>query len=115
MKFSVTEEDNVIIVYVEVPHYWPAGKIPKIRVQTPEVIRRLKEQGIKHGKCIEECDIKNWREHSRRGTWTFEKEKTRKIKKVLDKPKEKVILEEEKVVTPKKRVRSSSKKVSTEE
>ena len=111
---NVKEERDTIIVYVEVPHYWPAGNIPKIRIQTAEVLSDLKSKGFAHGKCLKESDVKNWREHSRRGTWVFEKEK---VKKVLDKLSEEVTLEEEKVVTPKKtrRVRSSTKKVSTEE
>lgn len=109
---KVEEEKTTYIVSVEVPHYWPAGNVPKKRIQTADILSSLEEQGISHGKCIKEDDVKNWREYSRRGTWIFEKEKS---KKVLDKLPEEVILEEEKVVMPKKRVRSSRKKVSTEE
>jgi len=115
VRISVEQKEATIVVSVEVSQYWPAGNISKKRIQTADVLSSLEEQGINHGKCIKESDVKNWRKHSCRGEWIFEKEKPRKIKKVLDKLPEEVILEEEKVVTPKKRVRSSPKKVSTEE
>ena len=67
--------------------------------------------GYELGEVVQEDYIKNM-SGTTKGTWTFKK-------KVLDKRKKQVILEEEKAVQPKptrkRRTRSSTKKVSTED
>ena len=111
-KFETREEDNKIYVFLEIPHEWTAGKIPRFRATTADVLKILKEKGIEHGPCIRQSELRNWREYSRRGEWIFEK-------KILDISPEPVIIVEEKQVQPKptrkRRTRSSTKKVSTEE
>jgi len=65
----------------------------------------LNLQKIKVGNCVKSAIIKNWREHTSKATWIFEK-------KSVDKPVKQVILKEEKPKTTRKR---RTKKVSTEE
>ena len=111
--FETTEEDGKLHVYVEVPHEAPHQNIPRIRLETEDVLKLLSEKNIKHGKCLQASILKNWREHSRKKEWIFEIS--------LDSSAKHVILEEEKSVQPKpkttrkRRTRSSTKKVSTEE
>jgi len=110
-KFETREEDGKLYVTVTAPAEW-YGHVPKFEIRTPQIIKLLKEKGMEHGVCLVEAKIENQREHTRQGTWIFEK-------KVLDKSPEPVILKEEKQVQPKptrkRRTRSSTKKVSTEE
>ena len=71
----------------------------------------IKVAGYEFGEVVEETRINNANDVTE-GTWVFKK-------KVLDKRPKQVILKEEKEVKPKparkKRTRSSTKKVSTEE
>jgi len=110
-KFEVTEEEGQLHVYVEIPHYDHLYHIPKISLGTADVEHLLAQRGIRHGKCLKDSYIKNWRHATRKNEWIFEI--------FVDKPAEPVILEEEKSVQPKpkrhRRTRSSTKKVSTEE
>jgi len=111
MKFETKEEDEKVVVEVELPAQRRTEPIiPRQRVQTEDVLEELKSRNIKHGKVLQAADVKNWREHTRRGTWVFEKKTT----KVLDKPAEKVILEVEKEETiakkPKAKKKSTRKK-----
>ena len=103
MTFDVKEEDEKIIVFVEVPHATrnSVPKIPRVLIQTNDIIRELKERGISHGKALKGSDeIHSWERHLTKGTWIFEK----KTEKPLDKPAEKVILTKEKKTAPKKRI-----------
>ena len=111
MKFDIKQEGGKVIVEVELPHqrrHHPI--IARQRFQTEDVLRELELRDISHGKAIQTSNIKNWREHTRRGTWIFEKKDT----KTLDKPAEKVILEVEKEKTiankPKAKKKSTRKK-----
>ena len=111
MKFDVKKEDGKIIVEVELPHqrrHHPI--IVRQRIQTEDVLKELNSLGLKYGKVIQKADVKNWREHTRQGTWIFEE----KVTKTLDKPAEKVILEVEKEKTiankPKTKKKSTRKK-----
>ena len=110
-KFEVTEKEGQIHVYIEIPHYDHLYHIPKISLGTADVEHLLAQRGIRHGKCIKDSYIKNWRHATRKNEWIFEI--------FVDKPAEPVILEEEKSVRTKpktsRRTRSSTKKVSTEE
>jgi len=110
-KFEVTEKEGQIHVYIEIPHYDHLYLIPKISLSTADVEKLLEHRGIRHGKCIKDSYIKNWRHATRKNEWIFEF--------FVDKPAESVILEEEKSVQPKPKrqrgTRSSAKKVSTEE
>ena len=110
-KFETRKEDGKLYVYIEVPHEWRSGKIPKIKLETKDVRALLDEKGIKHGKCIQNAILKNWRESYRKKEWIFEIP--------VDKVVKPVILEEEKSVRPRpkrtRRTRSSTTKVSTEE
>ena len=111
-KFEITEKDDKIYVYLEVPQEWTAGGIPRFRIQTKEVKEELDKRGCEYGPLLHSSEIKNWRLAHCRAEWIFEK-------KTLDKTPEPVIIREEKAVQPKptrkKRTRSSTKKVSTED
>ena len=111
MKFDVKKENGKIIVEVELPHQRRSHPIiERQRFQTEDVLEELKLRKIKHGKTIQAASVKNWREHTRQGTWIFEE----KAIKPLDKPAEKVILEVEKEETiakkPKAKKKSTRKK-----
>ena len=111
MKFDVKKENGKIIVEVELPHQRRTHPIiERQRFQTEDVLEELKLRKIKHGKTIQAANVKNWREHTRQGTWIFEE----KAIKPLDKPAEKVILEIEKEKTiakkPKAKKKSTRKK-----
>ena len=110
-KFETREVEGKLYVLVEVPHEEKPSGVPRIIINTSDIIGMLKEKGIKHGSCLQDSTLKNWRESNRKKEWIFEI--------FVDKPAEPVILEEEKSVQPKpkrhRRTRSSTKKVSTEE
>ena len=111
MRFDVKKENGKVIVEVELPHQRRTHPvITRQRIQTEDVIRELELREIKHGKAIQTANVKNWREHTRTGTWIFEEKAT----KPLDKPAEKVILEVEKEKTiankPKAKKKSTRKK-----
>ena len=111
MRFDVKKENGKIIVEVELPHQRRSHPIiERQRFQTEDVLEELKLRKIKHGKTIQAASVKNWREHTRKGTWIFEEKAT----KPLDKPAEKVILEVEKEKTiankPKAKKKSTRKK-----
>ena len=103
-KFKTWEEDNKIYVQVAVAH-WNEPRIPKILLETKDILELLEEKNIDVGVCIESAKIKNWRGHSSQATWIFEK-------KTVDKPKKQVTLKEEK---PKTTRRRRTKKASTED
>jgi|TARA_R110002167_G_scaffold4189_1_gene19602 hypothetical protein len=111
MRFDIKKEDGKVIVEVELLHqrrHYPI--IARQRFQTEDVLKELESRGVKHGKAIQTANVKNWREHTRQGTWIFEEKAT----KTLDKPAEKVILEVEKKETiankPKAKKKSTRKK-----
>ena len=111
-KFEVEEKDNRIHIFVQIPHSNQNRKIERFRCKTEDVLTILAERGVEVGVCVSSTELKNWRDYSRRGTWVFEK----KVEKVLDPEPEPTIIEEEKPVrTRKRRTRSSTTKVSTEE
>jgi hypothetical protein len=111
-KFEVEKKDNRIHVFVQIPHSNQNRKIERFRCKTEDVLAILIERGVEVGDCVSSTELKNWRDYSRRGTWVFEK----KVEKVLDPEPEPIIIEEEKPVrTRKRRTRSSTTKVSTEE
>jgi hypothetical protein len=103
-KLKIREEDNKIYVQVSVAQ-WIEPRVPKIILETKDILQLLQEKQIKVGDCIKSSTIKNWRSHTSEGTWIFEK-------KTVDKPKKQVILKEEK---PKTTRRRRTKKASTEE
>jgi len=111
MIFDIKQEDGKVIVEVEILHQRRHHPIvTRQRFQTKDVLKELESRGIKHGKVIQTANVKNWREHTRRGTWIFEE----KSIKPLDKPAKKVILEVEKEKTiakkPKAKIKSTRKK-----
>ena len=110
MIFDVKEEEGKIVVFVEIPHSKNFGRktIPRQEMTTESVILELTKRGIDVDRPTQRDHVKNWREHTRRGTWIFEK----KIEKVLDKPAENVILSKEKKPAPKKRKSRAKKKTS---
>jgi hypothetical protein len=109
MDIKVEEKDDLYCVCVRIEPFSTKIKRKTI-VHTSAVKRALSEAGYKFGEVVEETRINNANGVTE-GTWIFKK-------KVLDKRKKQVILEEEKEVKPKptrkKRTRSSTKKVSTE-
>tara|TARA_R110001583_G_scaffold186920_2_gene347897 strand:+ start:469 stop:819 length:351 start_codon:yes stop_codon:yes gene_type:complete len=112
-EFKTWEEGDKVFVYISLP-LENTPRIPRMYLEPPHVVDLLKEKNIEVGPCITGGKVKNWREHTRKGTWVFEK-------KMLDKPTKGVILKEEKEVKPKpankKRAKASTKKkkVSTGE
>ena len=110
MIFDVEEKDGKIVVFVEIPHSKNFGRktIPRQEMTTENVILELSKRGIDVEHSIQRDHVKNWREHTRRGSWIFEK----KIEKILDKPAEKVILSKEEKPAPKKRKSRAKKKTS---
>ena len=103
-EFKTWEEDNKVYVYISVEQ-WNEPRFLKVRLETSDVLALLKSKKIKVGNCVKSATIKNWREHTSKATWIFEK-------KSVDKPKKQVILKEEK---PKTTQRRRTKKASTEE
>ena len=111
-EFKVEKTDEQLTVYVKLKERNDRLGILKTRFSTSDVLEELKQQGHVPGPCTQESVIKNWHPKLLEGTWVFEKKK-------LDKPAKPVTLKEEKSVQPKstrkRRTRSSTKKVSTED
>ena len=110
MDIKIEEQDGLYCVCVKIEEYNAKIKRKTI-VNTTQVRRELAAQGCEVGEAVQEAYLHNLNGITQ-GTWFFKK-------KVLDKPVEPVIIEEEKQVKPKttrkRRTRSSTKKVSTEE
>ncbi len=118
MDIKVEEKDGLYCVCVKIEPYNPRVKRKTI-VTTSSLRSAASKLGYEFGEIVQEDRIKNMN-GTTEGTWVFKK-------KVLDKPVKDVILKEEKPVLPKtspkpkakatrkKRTRSSTKKVSTEE
>ena len=111
-EFKVEKTDEQLTVYVKLKERNDRLGILKTRFSTSDVLEELKQQGHVPGPCTQESVIKNWHPKLLEGTCVFEKKK-------LDKPAKPVTLKEEKSVQPKstrkRRTRSSTKKVSTED
>jgi len=109
MIFDVEEKDGKVFVFVDIPYKREIEDSPitgaRIRMTTEDVVARLAEEKVSHGKAVQEANLFNWREYSRKGTWIFEK-------KSLDKSSEKVILIKEEKPAPKKRESRAKKKTS---
>ena len=103
-EFKTWEEDDKIYVYMSVEE-WNEPRFPKILIETVDLLKILEEKKIKVGNCVKPVTIKNWRSHTSKATWIFEK-------KTVDKPKKQVTLKEEK---PKTTRRRRTKKASTED
>ena len=103
-EFKTWEEDGKIYVQVLVAH-WNEPRIPKIFLETKDILVLLEENNINVGACIKSATIKNWREHTSKATWIFEK-------KTVDKSKKQVTLKEEKPKTTRKQ---RTKKAPTED
>ena len=114
VQISVEETDESILVHVNVAEQKMYPLVPIIVVETEDIVAHLESNNIDFGPLAKLGKAHNKRNHNRTGTWIFEK-------KSLDKSSKKVILKEEKSVQPKpkttrkKRTRSSTKKVSTED
>ena len=84
MRFDVKKENGKIIVEVELPHQRRSHPIiERQRFQTEDVLEELKLRKIKHGKTIQAASVKNWREHTRQGTWIFEEKAIKLIARYL--------------------------------
>ena len=110
MEIKIEEQEDLYCVCVKIEQYNTKTKRKTI-VNTRQVRRELAAQGYELGEAVQKAYLHNLNGVTQ-GTWFFKK-------KVLDKPVEPVIIEEEKQVKPKttrkRRTRSSTKKVSTEE
>ena len=110
MEIKIEEQEDLYCVCVKIEQYNTKIKRKTI-VNTRQVRRELAAQGYELGEAVQKAYLHNLNGVTQ-GTWVFKK-------KVLDKPVEPVIIEEEKQVKPKttrkRRTRSSTKKVSTEE
>ena len=110
MEIKIEEQEDLYCVCVKIEQYNTKIKRKTI-VNTRQVRRELAAQGYELGEAVQKAYLHNLNGVTQ-GTWFFKK-------KVLDKPVEPVIIEEEKQVKPKttrkRRTRSSTKKVSTEE
>ena len=117
MDIKIEEQGDLYCVCVKIENYNPKYK-RKIVVNTPQVRNQVTLRGDDIGEAVQTDYIHNMNGITQ-GTWFFKKKVLDKPKKVLDKPVQDVIIEEEKEVKPKptrkKRTRSSTKKkVSTE-
>ena len=103
---SLERKDGKIIVKISAMKFDDPACKKRIKLNTVRVISFLKENKIIGlGKCIKRDEINNFRGKDS-GTWIFEeipkvkkadsiKRKTKKVKKVLDKFPESVIIREE--------------------
>jgi hypothetical protein len=91
--FKVKTEEDKIVVEATLNPYDPKRN-PRQKVNTQHAESYLKENGIKHGKCIKSVNLCNSAHDALSGTWIFEHFE-KKIEKPLDKPAEKVILSKE--------------------
>ena len=111
-RVDIVERDKDILVHVEVFERREYPLVPLIVVETKDIISYLEEENVQFGALVDHGSANNRRNHNRKGTWVFKK-------KTLDKSPKKVTLKKEKSVPPKparkKRTRSSTKKVSTED
>ena len=109
---KIEEKDNKVYVHVEMAIRNDNTGVGKAACTVSDVEAELQKQEVVFGECLEGKKLRNWREETRKGTFVFSK-------KPLDKPVEDVIIQVEKEVKPKparkRRTRSSTKKVSTEE
>ena len=95
--FKVKTEEDKIVVEATLNPYDPKRN-PRQKVNTQHAESYLKENGIKHGKCIKSVNLCNSSPDALSGAWFFEhfeKKIEKKIEKPLDKPAEKVILSKE--------------------
>ena len=115
MDIKIEEQDGLYCVCVQIPPYDVRIKRKTI-VSTQLVRQKLSVEGYETGEVVQSAHLNNLNGITQ-GTWFFKK-------KTLDKPAKPVIIVEEKSVQPKlkpatapkkKRTRSSTKKVSTEE
>ena len=113
MDIKIEEQDDFFCVCVKVDRYNSREK-KKTIVNTGRVKIEMQKRGYQIGEVVQNDYINNLNGKTH-GTWFFEK----KVEKSLDKPVQDVIIEVEKEVKPKparkRRTRSSTKKVSTEE
>tara|TARA_R110002110_G_scaffold205115_1_gene417404 strand:- start:98 stop:442 length:345 start_codon:yes stop_codon:yes gene_type:complete len=105
-KFEIKEVEENLYVMVEVPHEEKPSGVPRIIIKTNDIIEMLAEKGIKHGPCLQDSTLKNWRENNRKKEWIFEK--------FLDKAEKRVILEEKKEIksVPKKKKKTPSRRTT---
>ena len=113
MDIKIEEQDDLLCVCVKVEPYDTKIKRKEI-INTSRVRRILENMGHQIGVTVQADSIHSLN-GKLQGTWFFKK----KVEKPLDKPVEDVIIQVEKEVKPKparkRRTRSSTKKVSTEE
>ena len=103
-EFKTWEEDSKVYVHISIEQ-WNEPRFPKARLETADVLTLLESKKIKVGICVKSATIKNWREHTSKATWIFEK-------KTVDKSKKQVTLKEEKPKTTRKQ---RTKKAPTED
>tara|TARA_R110000851_G_scaffold253391_1_gene405839 strand:+ start:167 stop:505 length:339 start_codon:yes stop_codon:yes gene_type:complete len=108
--FKVKTEEGKIVVEATLVPYDPKRN-PRQKVGTHLVEAYLKENGIKHGKCIKSVNLCNSTMDALTGAWIFESFE-KKIEKTLDKPAEKVILTKEEKSAPKLRKNKAKKKTN---
>jgi hypothetical protein len=105
MKVNIEEKDDTILVNVGVKPYHARNHNVKIRILHEDVMRYLSKQKIEVGRCIQHPPLVTNRGDYPQlsGEWIFEKPKPKKevstkktpkkVKKTLDKPGERVIIE----------------------
>ena len=111
VNYEIREEGDKIYVRVKVA--CPLNyRGPGVKIRTSDVKEYLKSKNIKFSRLLKKDLAHNKFNKPGEGNWVFEK----KVEKVLDPEPEPTIIEEEKPVrTRKRRTRSSTTKVSTEE
>jgi hypothetical protein len=110
MKIEIEEEEDTILVKVRVKPIHRKDYNVKVRIQYEDVIRYLSEKKVKVGECIKNPGVVTNRRTRAElsGEWVFQKPKPekpvqtrKKVKKTLDKPDERVIIEvQEKTLSP---------------
>jgi len=112
MKIEIKEEGDTISVNVKIRSYHRRNHNARIRFGLGDALRHLSGQKIEVGKCISSTGTatNKFGPELLSGEWVFEKpkkpvqtrKKSKKVKKTLDKPDERVIIEvQEKTLSPK--------------
>jgi|TARA_R100000234_G_scaffold39280_1_gene23301 hypothetical protein len=72
---KITQDKDVLEVYVKLEERNDRRGIPKTRFDTHDVVEFLREKKVVHGRCIRKDTptLKNWHPQLLEGTWVFEK------------------------------------------
>ena len=72
-NIDVKDKKDTVEVHVTLNERNDRKESYKMRFDTSDVLKFLKEEKISHGKCIQEKILKNWHLELLDGVWIFEK------------------------------------------